>query len=147
VKDLAVGANPEAVLYCDGGSRGNPGPAAAGFVLRAWGRDGPGEIIRSDGLFLGTTTNNEAEYEALILGLKAAIEEKIKRLEIRLDSQLVVRHLKGEYRVKSPTLRPLFEKARALLGSFESWNAVHIGRESNEEADALVNAILDSSIG
>lgn len=139
-------SNPDAVLFCDGGARGNPGPAAAGFVLRSWSDIGPGEILTSDGVYLGVATNNEAEYRALILGLRAAVRWGIKRLEIRLDSELVVRQLRGDYRVRNERLKPLYRGVRDVLEELDWWNAVHVPRDDNREADALVNAALDSAL-
>ncbi|HVA28101.1 MAG TPA: ribonuclease HI family protein, partial [Candidatus Baltobacteraceae bacterium] len=94
---------PEATLFADGGSRGNPGPAASGAVLV----DPDGEVIDEAGRFLGTATNNVAEWTALLIGLEKAVERGIKRLAIRMDSELVVKQVRGEYRVKHAHLQPL----------------------------------------
>src|SRR5688572_14643883 len=104
-------------LYADGASRGNPGPSAAGFVLD----DPAGNPVASAGLALGRATNNVAEYRALLEGLAHARGLGVERLEVRMDSELVVRQMRGEYKVKSPGLRPLYEEARRLAQSFRSF--------------------------
>lgn len=132
--------SPRHTLRADGGSRGNPGPAAAGFVL-----EGPdGSVVASGGRPLGVTTNNVAEYEALIWGLEVAAEHGIRELDVFGDSELVVRQIKGEYRVKHANMRPLHSRVMALLGRFESWAIRHVAREDNAAADALVNEALDT---
>ncbi len=135
------------ILHCDGGARGNPGPAAAGYVLRRKSGTGAGEIIREEGVFIGTATNNEAEYRGLIMGLEAALQEGLDEVTILLDSELVVKQLRGEYRVKNKRLAALHDRARELLGRFSSWKVEHVRRDSNWEADALVNLALDSATG
>ncbi len=129
----------EATLYADGGSRGNPGPAASGAVLVA----PSGEILDSVGLFLGRATNNVAEWTALCIGLERAAEHGIHRLAVRMDSELVVKQLRGEYRVKHEGLQPLFRRARAMLGKFEHVDVAHVRRKDNALADRLVNEVLD----
>ncbi|MFN2448988.1 MAG: ribonuclease HI family protein [Candidatus Baltobacteraceae bacterium] len=130
----------QATLFADGGSRGNPGPAASGAVLV--GVDG--EVIEERGAFLGTATNNVAEWTALEIGLQAALERGIKRLHVRMDSELVVKQLSGEYRVKHPGLQPLYRRVRALLGRFEAVDVRHVRRKDNALADAVVNQVLDA---
>jgi ribonuclease HI len=130
---------PEATLFADGGSRGNPGPAASGAVLV----DGSGEVIDEAGRYLGTATNNVAEWTALLIGLEKAIERGIKRLAVRMDSELVVKQMKGEYRVKHVDLQPLHRRAQALLRQFEHVDIKHIPRKQNALADGLVNHVLD----
>ena len=130
---------PEATLFADGGSRGNPGPAASGAVLV----DGTGEVIDEAGRYLGTATNNVAEWTALLIGLEKAIERGIKRLAVRMDSELVVKQMKGEYRVKHVDLQPLHRRAQALLRQFEHVDIKHIPRKQNALADGLVNHVLD----
>ncbi len=133
-------------MYTDGGSRGNPGPAGAGaFVC-----NDKGELIRKAHLFLGTVTNNEAEYQAVILGLetlkKVFGKEKIKDLpvEIRMDSELICKQLRGEYQVKEEKLVPLFMKIwNARVADFHNLSFVHIPREQNAEADKLANQAMD----
>lgn len=127
-------------LYTDGGARGNPGPGAAGIVLKSSSRG----ILKEIGKYLGTCTNNEAEYRALIIGLKAAKNVSAKTLTCYLDSELVVKQLKGEYRVKSLTLKPLFKKAKKLEGEFDKVYYRHVTRSKNFRADKLVNEVLDS---
>lgn len=129
----------EATLFADGGSRGNPGPAASGAVLV-----GPdGEIVDNVGLFLGRATNNVAEWTALCIGLERAAERGIRRLAVRLDSELVVKQMRGEYRVKHENLQPLYRRARALLAKFEHIDIAHVRRKDNALADRLVNEVLD----
>lgn len=130
----------EATLFADGGARGNPGPAASGAVLV----DADGAVIAEIGLYLGTATNNVAEWTALCIGLEAALERGIRRLAVRLDSELVVKQMNGEYRVKHAGLQPLHKKARALERQFESVDFAHVRREKNKLADSLVNRVLDA---
>lgn len=130
----------KATLYADGGSRGNPGPAAYGAVLFAEG----GTVLRELSAFLGVTTNNVAEWCGLIAGLEAALDLSVDEIEVRLDSELVVRQLSGAYRVKQDHLIPLHAKAKTLLRRFRSARVVHVPRKQNKEADALVNQVLDA---
>jgi ribonuclease HI len=129
----------EAVLYADGGSRGNPGPAASAAVLV----DRNGTVVRRVGRFLGVTTNNVAEWTALLLGLEAARERGVRSLAVRMDSELVVKQLEGAYKVRQPHLRPLYERAKSLLRHFDRVAVAHVPRRENAEADRLVNEILD----
>lgn len=124
---------PELILYTDGASRGNPGPAGLGVVVT----NALGETVLQVSERLGHMTNNQAEYWALIRGLEEALRLKPGRLQVRLDSELLARQLEGRYRVKSPGLRPLYERARALLGRFPSVTVRHLLREGNKEADRL----------
>ena len=128
-----------AVLRTDGGARGNPGPAGAGFVLE----DRSGSVLRSGGRYLGETTNNVAEYEALIWGLEVARSLGIRDVHVLCDSELVVRQMMGAYRVKHENLKPLFARAQSILEGFESWTIEHVRREGNAAADALVNEAID----
>ena len=125
--------------YVDGGSRGNPGPAAAGFVLT----DSQGVKLKEQAFFLGRTTNNVAEYTALCKAIQAAKQFDAEHLLVFSDSELVVKQVNGEYKVKSEQISPLFRHAVDMLGEFESWKVQHIRREKNEEADKLVNRALD----
>ena len=125
-------------LYTDGGSRGNPGLAGAGFVISAGG-----ETIVSRGVFLGQTTNNVAEYTAVREGLAAAKELQAQSIRLFSDSQLLVRQLNGQYKVKSENLKDIYFDCMELLASFTSWQAVHIPREQNAEADAMANQAMD----
>ncbi|HVN68148.1 MAG TPA: ribonuclease HI family protein [Candidatus Binatia bacterium] len=129
----------EAVLFADGGARGNPGPAASAAVLL----EPDGELIEEIGAYLGVATNNVAEWTALVLGLEAAAKRGIRRLRVRLDSELVVKQLGGEYRVKHAGLRPLYERARRLLREFSEVEIRHVPRAENALADRLVNRVLD----
>ena len=130
-------------VYSDGGSRGNPGPAACGFVLLT----PAGNLREKCGKYLGVATNNQAEYQGLLEGLRAAIHHKVVNLSCFLDSELIVKQMTGEYRIKDPILRKiaLFEIA-PLRQKFKSLSFSHIPREKNKEADLLVNETLDRSI-
>jgi ribonuclease HI len=130
----------EATLFADGGSRGNPGPAASGAVLV----DGNGALLEEVGEYLGVATNNVAEWTALLLGLQAAANRGIRRLAVRLDSELVVRQVLGEYRVKHVDLQPLHRRALTLLRKFEHVDVRHVPRKQNVMADRLVNRVLDA---
>ncbi|HZV77547.1 MAG TPA: ribonuclease HI family protein [Candidatus Babeliales bacterium] len=127
------------MLFADGGSRGNPGPAASAAVLL----DPQGELLEEIGAYLGVATNNVAEWTALLLGLEAAAKRGIRRLSVRLDSELVVKQLRGEYRVKHAGLQPLHQRARALLRKFAEVEVRHVPRAQNALADGLVNRVLD----
>lgn len=128
-------------LYTDGGARGNPGPSAIGVVLR----DTNQETIETLGLYLGTATNNVAEYTALVNGLKLAKEKGVTELNCFLDSELVVKQLTNIYRVKDATLKTLFDQVKILEKNFVVVKYTHIRREFNKEADAIVNQVLDSN--
>jgi phosphoribosylglycinamide formyltransferase-1 len=128
------------VIHTDGGSRGNPGPAAAGFVLE----DLDGRRLQAKAFFLGETTNNVAEYTALIKALEAARKLGADQVVVHTDSELMVRQLSGAYKVKSEAIRPLFEHVNELRAQFESCFVRHVRREKNEEADRLVNRALDA---
>jgi ribonuclease HI len=130
----------KATLYADGGARGNPGPAAYGAILL----DERGEALREVSAFLGTATNNVAEWSGLIAGLEAALELGIDDIDVKLDSELVVRQLSGAYRVKQPHLIPLHQKAKSLLRRFATSRVAHVRRKDNKDADALVNQVLDA---
>ncbi|MGD9125218.1 MAG: ribonuclease HI family protein [Desulfarculaceae bacterium] len=137
-----MNADPVLILHADGASRGNPGLAGAGAVLL----DQTGRQVGSFKRFLGVATNNEAEYQALLLGLEGARKLGADRLKIRLDSQLLVRQLNGQYRVKSPGLKPLYEKALRLLRDFAEVDIIHVKRNLNTEADALANQAIDEAV-
>ena len=132
-------APSDATLFADGGSRGNPGPAASGAVLI----DAEGAFLDEVGLYLGRATNNVAEWTALCIGLERALELGIRRLAVRLDSELVVKQMRGEYRVKHADLQPLHRRARGLVAKFEHVDIRHVRRKDNALADRLVNAVLD----
>jgi ribonuclease HI len=126
-------------LYTDGAARGNPGPAGLGVVIEAE----DGARLRGFCRYIGTATNNRAEYLALLEGLKAVREWKPDRLEVFLDSLLVVEQMAGRYRVRDAALAPLHREARALLDSFPAASIAHVRREKNRGADALANRAID----
>ncbi|HYP56160.1 MAG TPA: reverse transcriptase-like protein [Solirubrobacterales bacterium] len=123
----------------DGGARGNPGPAAIGVVVRGEG----GEVLEERGERIGTATNNVAEYKALLLGIERAAARGADELELVGDSELIVKQVRGEYKVKDATLRELHAEAKRALGDFERWSIRHVRRAENAEADRLVNQVLD----
>lgn len=125
----------------DGGSRGNPGPAAYGVVMR----DGRGEIVASLKKYIGQNTNNVAEYFALIAALDYAQTQGIRALRVESDSELLVKQMRGQYKVKSEELKPLFERAKKMSQTLEMFRIEHVYREQNREADALVNQALDET--
>jgi len=127
------------VIFTDGGARGNPGPAACAAVVNN----------QDFSEFIGETTNNVAEYRGLLLGLKSALKLAGKKseeteLEIKMDSELVVKQLKGEYKVKDQNLKLLFADAQPLINKFKSVSFKHVPREENSRADKLVNEVLDT---
>ncbi len=128
------------IIFTDGGARNNPGPAAAAAVFT----DESGKVIKSYSRHLGTATNNQAEYEAVILALEKAKTLKYKYVRLRTDSELVGRQLMGKYKIKDPDLQPLFIKVWNLMIDFEKVDIETIPRERNREADQLVNKELDS---
>jgi formyltetrahydrofolate-dependent phosphoribosylglycinamide formyltransferase len=127
------------IAYIDGGSRGNPGPAAAAFILT----DSAGTRLQGKAFFIGQTTNNVAEYTSMLKALEAAKQIGVKQLTILSDSELLVRQINGQYRVKSDQIRPLFQQTIDLLGQFENCKIQHIPREKNKEANKLVNQALN----
>ena len=149
-KVVVQGSDPESVtmllepgggrghVYFDGASRGNPGPAAVGWV-----------IVTSDGIAgdggerIGTATNNQAEYEALIRGLEAAADYGLDEVDIRGDSELIVKQVRGEWDANDPQLREYRVRARQLLDRFDRWSLEHVPRELNERADKRANEALD----
>ncbi len=128
-------------IFTDGGARGNPGPAGIGFVIQ----DAIGKIIFEFGKYIGETTNNQAEYKALLMALEKALELKLENVNCYLDSELVVKQLKGEYKVKDKDLGILFVKIWNLSQKFKSISYTHILREKNKRADWLVNEALDTN--
>jgi ribonuclease HI len=130
-------------IHTDGAARGNPGPAGAGAFIQ----DEQGAVVSEDCRYLGEATNNVAEYEALLLGLERARELGARQLEIRTDSQLVVRQLTGQYRVRNPVLQRLHARVRQLADEFESVAYRHVPREQNGEADRLANRAIDTHPG
>lgn len=131
------------VVNVDGGARGNPGPAAIGAVVQ----DAGGEVLEERGERIGTATNNVAEYRALLLGIEKAKELGATELELVGDSELIVKQVTGEYRVKDAGLKPLHAEVRAALAGVDSWSIRHVRREHNAAADRLVNETLDGAAG
>lgn len=128
------------LMYADGASRGNPGPSSIGAVVY----DPEGETVAEVSEVIGETTNNVAEYRALIAGLEAARDLGVRRIRVCLDSLLLVRQVRGEYRVKAPGLQPLHRRVRVLMLEFEGFSIEHVRREKNTVADGLANAALDA---
>jgi ribonuclease HI len=149
-------------IFADGGSRGNPGPAACGFVISKtnefWSESlsdlndfkNKSTLLISEGKKLGKTTNNQAEWQGLVLALKKICNyldfktEQVENLQIFLDSQLVVRQVTGQYKVKKPELKPYFLEVKDSLKKFKKWQIFHIPREYNSQADKVLNNVLDS---
>lgn len=127
-----------AVLRTDGGARGNPGPAGIGFVIEI-----DGEVVCRGGRFLGSATNNIAEYEALIWGLENVAALGHREVDVYADSELMVKQINGLYKVKNEGLKPLFVKALRLLRGFSAWRVSHVRREINKLADAMANEAMD----
>jgi ribonuclease HI len=131
----------KAKLFTDGGARGNPGPAAYGYVLESE----DGAVLAAHGEAIGTATNNVAEYTALLAGLEKALELGVDELEVVSDSELLVKQMRGEYKVRKPALRELSAQAASLAGELGSVTYTAVRREHNELADQLVNEALDAS--
>ena len=129
------------VAFADGGSRGNPGPAAFGALLE---QDGAEIATLKD--YLGVTTNNVAEYTGLVKVLEKATELEIANLEVRMDSELVVKQMLGQYKVKNSGLIPLYEKAKMLSSRFPNFRIIHVRREYNKRADQLANQAMDVAV-
>lgn len=129
-----------AVIFADGGSRGNPGPSGSGAVLQV-----DGKTVAAMSKFIGTATNNVAEYTGLLIGLEKARALGFKRVEVRMDSELVVKQMSGLYKVKNENLLPLYEKACRLADTFTYFKIVHVRRELNKEADKLANQAMDQA--
>lgn len=127
-----------AIIYADGGSRGNPGPAGAGAVITL-----DGETQAEISKFLGHATNNVAEYTSLVLALEKALDLQFKQVHVYMDSELIVKQMTGHYKVKNEKLIPLFAKARGLASKFSSFDISHIRREHNKIADRLANNAMD----
>ena len=130
-------------MHVDGGARGNPGPAAAAAVASE--PDGP--VLAEESAYIGETTNNVAEYRALVLGIELARRLGATEVEVVNDSELVARQVGGQYKVKHAGLRPLHREAMEALRSFDRWSVRAVRREQNERADELVNAALDEALG
>lgn len=130
-------------MNVDGGARGNPGPAAIAAV--AADPDG-GDVVGERSAYIGATTNNVAEYRALLLGLELALDLGAAEVEVINDSELVAKQISGEYRVKHAGLKPLYLEAMEALRGFDRWHVRSVRRESNQRADALVNTTLDEAL-
>lgn len=139
-KETVTGAISEAKLYGDGGSRGNPGPSASGYVLY----DMNDTVMVENGLFLGITTNNQAEYQSLKMGLEAALKRGITILHVYMDSMLVVNQVKGVFKVKNRDLIPVHASVMELTKKFTKITITHVPRELNRRADGIVNEVLDA---
>jgi ribonuclease HI len=135
--------SPTWTLRCDGGSRGNPGPGALGYVLC----DVSGHEVEARGEFLGVCTNNVAEYRSLIAGLGAAARHGVTEVTVRMDSELVVRQMLGQYKVKNEGLKPLHQEARQACVRVGVVRFESVPRDDNGRADALVNEALDLALG
>jgi ribonuclease HI len=125
--------------HCDGGARGNPGPAGFGALIQ----DSDGRVLAELSEFLGIQTNNYAEYSGLLASLDFALREGYRRLKVVSDSELMVKQIQGKYQVKSPGLRPLFEQAKKKIGQLEKFEIVHALRHKNKDADRLANEAMD----
>ncbi|MBI3895541.1 MAG: ribonuclease HI family protein [Acidobacteria bacterium] len=132
-------SSPELIAYIDGGSRGNPGPAGFGVVIQ----DAKGHTLDTIAEFLGGATNNVAEYRALLAALEYATEKKCQRLKVYCDSELIARQMQGRYRVQSPDLKPLYQRAQDLVHLLDRFAIEHIPRERNQQADRLANEAMD----
>lgn len=128
------------IIHADGAARGNPGPAAIGATLK----DETGNTLASISQRLGHTTNNQAEYRAVIAGLEKAVALGAKEVIIKSDSELIVKQINGRYKVKNAALRPLYQEVVKLAGKLDGFSISYIPRERNREADALANQALDS---
>jgi ribonuclease HI len=129
-----------AIVYSDGGSRGNPGPSASGFVIM----DEHENVLHEGGMYLGITTNNIAEYHGVRLGLEKSLEMGMKTVDFRIDSLLVVNQLNGVYQIRNRELWPIYERIKELIGEFDKVKFSHVRREFNQLADGMVNKILNA---
>jgi ribonuclease HI len=143
LKPAATGAGPAHRANIDGGSRGNPGPAAYGVVIR----DPKGEIVARLKKYIGRMTNNVAEYYGLIAALDYVESQGIRSLRIESDSELLVKQMKGLYKVRSEELAPLYERAKKMAAALDSFRIDHVYREQNREADSLANMAMDEVEG
>ncbi len=133
----------ELIAYIDGGARGNPGPAGYGVVIQ----DADGRTRETFSQFLGETTNNVAEYQALLAALEFAAQQPGRRLKVYCDSELVVKQMQGLYRVRSPALKPLYQQAQQVASRLAHFSIEHVPREQNEQADRLANEAMDRGGG
>jgi probable phosphoglycerate mutase len=130
------------VAYTDGGARGNPGPAGYGVVFQTEGR----QVLAELSQFLGICTNNVAEYSGLVAALEYALANGLGRLRVVSDSELMVKQMRGEYKVRSPELRPLFENAKRLTARLQAFEIEHVRRGKNKRADELANRAMDKGM-
>lgn len=133
-------------LYTDGGARGNPGPAGSGAVLLALEGDSEAGVLREVSKYVGETTNNQAEYMGLIIGLEAAKDMGATEVDVRMDSELIVKQLLGQYKVKQPELAKRFFEVKQLCLSFKKVQFTHVPRAQNAHADRLVNEAIDKHL-
>ncbi|MCY3804529.1 MAG: ribonuclease HI family protein [Candidatus Saccharibacteria bacterium] len=131
-----------AKLFCDGGSRGNPGPGACGFILL----DKNDRVLDSGGTFYKYCTNNQAEYQGLLQGVKLALNKQIESLQIFMDSQLIVKQIQGQYKVRNPDLSLIYQEVVDYLAQLQTYSITFIPRKYNQKADAIVNQILDQNL-
>lgn len=140
VASLPADDGTHVIVYSDGGSRGNPGPSASGFVIMNRNQD----VVHQGGMYLGITTNNQAEYHGVRLGLEKALEMGAKTVDFRMDSLLVVNQLNGIYKIKNRELWPINERIKELATQFDKVTFSHVRREFNQLADGMVNKILNA---
>lgn len=140
VEDPKQAVLTKAKLFADGGSRGNPGPSALGYAIL----DMDDRIVKKEGIYIGITTNNQAEYRAVKAGLEDAIRLGVKDLEVYLDSMLVVNQVNGEWKMKNPELMPIYSAIKGLVPEFDKITFSHVPRALNKIADGMVNECLDS---
>jgi ribonuclease HI len=138
--DINTASPTHAIIYSDGGSRGNPGPSAAGFIIM----DQYDHLLQEGGVYLGITTNNQAEYHGVRLGLEKALEMGMRTVDFRLDSLLVVNQMNNIYKIKNRELWPIHERIRELVVQFDRVTFSHVRREFNQLADGMVNKILNA---
>jgi probable phosphoglycerate mutase len=136
-----MSSSSELVAHIDGGSRGNPGPAAYGVAIET----AQGQPVTAFAKFIGETTSNFAEYQGLLAALEYALSHGYPRLRVLTDSELMARQISGQYKVRSPDLKPLHDKAQAMIARLESFSIRHVYREHNREADRLTNKALDEA--
>src|SRR5690242_10536486 len=132
----------ELAIFTDGGSRGNPGPAASGVVIKT----ADGTVLEAFGKYLGHTTNNQAEYKAILFALRAAKKYQPQRIQFFMDSELAMKQLTGQYRLKNEFLRPIFDDIVRMADQYET-SFDHVYRDKNKEADAQVNLAIDKALG
>lgn len=132
----------EVTMFTDGGARGNPGPAAIGVVIK----NHKGDVIQKTGKYIGESTNNDAEYKALLDGVTSLKEMGATKVKCYLDSELVVKQMNGLYKVKNQNIKTLWSKIKIIEKSFEEISYHHVKREKNMEADSIVNEVLDSAL-